>query len=111
MLDRRISKDEYLEKLWEMQESGRTTVDELRKAMGSDFETGMIEDLDDEGLALLDHAGGAIALTDTGWERARHIIRAHRIGERLVRVVFRFRPDRSAISARTPYCSWRSSCR
>ena len=88
MLDRHISKDEYLEKLWEMQESGQTTVDALRKAMGSDFETAMIEDLDDEGLALMDHAGGAIALTDTGWERARHIIRAHRIGERLLYDVF-----------------------
>jgi DtxR family transcriptional regulator, Mn-dependent transcriptional regulator len=88
MLDRRISKDEYLEKLWEMQESGRSTVDELRVAMGDDFETGMVDDLDGEGLVVLDETGAAITLTDMGRGQARRIIRAHRIGDRPLYDVF-----------------------
>jgi DtxR family Mn-dependent transcriptional regulator len=84
----RREKEEYLEKLWEMSEQGQEPVEQLRKAMESDFDTRMIEDLVREDLVELTKGKQKIALTEKGKNHARKIIRAHRIGERLLYDIF-----------------------
>ena len=88
MAGNHISKEEYLEKLWEMQEEDHTGIDELRRSLDLDYERATVDKLVAEELAVVDDNDGKIELTDRGRTRARQIIRAHRIGERLLYDVF-----------------------
>jgi DtxR family transcriptional regulator, Mn-dependent transcriptional regulator len=74
--------DEILERLWSMKEAGRDTVAELRTMRGEQFDPADLDDLVKGGLALQD--GGRVGLTPTGAARAEKLIRAHRLGERLI---------------------------
>ncbi|GFK92304.1 magnetosome protein Mad30 [Fundidesulfovibrio magnetotacticus] len=82
------AQDECLEKLWIMCEKGEDDLDTFVRMMGSDYIEGMLSDLQAAGLASITQSGRRISLTKSGSERAKHIIRAHRIGERLLYDVF-----------------------
>ncbi|CAM2057504.1 DtxR family transcriptional regulator, Mn-dependent transcriptional regulator [Desulfovibrionales bacterium] len=86
-------KDECLEKIWVLQERGKDDLDSLAELPGKkyniDNDAALLAELCAEGLTTLSEKGKHIALTKAGSERARHIIRAHRIGERLLFDVFR----------------------
>ncbi len=81
-------KEEYLEILWEMKEQGRTNIEELSERINGEFETRMVDELVIDGLVDCDEKDRNICLTQDGIERARQIIRGHRIGERLLYDVF-----------------------
>lgn len=80
--------DEYLERLWCMKERGESSVGSLESAMEGDFETHMVDELLMDGMVELDQSCGSIKLTVQGEDKARRIIRAHRVGERLLYDVF-----------------------
>ncbi len=82
------TKEEYLERLWEMKEKGQVSVHDLEEAMASDFDRKFIEELSMEGLVVFTDEERNIALSVDGESQARRIIRAHRIGERLLFDVF-----------------------
>lgn len=82
------TKEEYLERLWEMKEKGQVSVHDLEEAMSSDFDRKFIEELSMEGLVVFTDKERNIALSVDGESQARRIIRAHRIGERLLFDVF-----------------------
>lgn len=85
-LDRR--KDEYLERLWVLRERGNTDLGSLAEGMGDDFDPDLLAEMAAEGLVEMHLRDNAIALSGKGNERARRIIRAHRIGELLLSDVF-----------------------
>ncbi len=74
--------DEILERLWSMKENGRETLGELREMLGSIYDAGELEALVSEG--LVHREDDLVSLTPTGTERARRLVRAHRLGERLI---------------------------
>jgi len=88
MNNKRKEQEEYLEKLWEMSEQGQDPIEDLKKAMGDNFDARLIDDLILEGLVALNEENRSISLTEKGSNRARKIIRAHRIGERLLYDIF-----------------------
>nr|ASQ41180.1 magnetosome protein Mad30 [Candidatus Magnetananas rongchenensis] len=81
-------KDEYLERLWVMEESGQDTVEELKRTMGSYFDNEKLEGIANEKLVTLSESGTKVVLTKNGRKLSRQIIRAHRIGERLLYDVY-----------------------
>jgi DtxR family Mn-dependent transcriptional regulator len=74
--------DEILERLWTMKESGRETIEELREILGELFDEGELEGLVRDGFVRRERE--LVSLTDAGLERARRLVRAHRLGERLI---------------------------
>ncbi|MBU0698618.1 MAG: metal-dependent transcriptional regulator [Proteobacteria bacterium] len=88
MYNKRREKEEYLEKLWEMKELGQAGMHDLRLAMDGNFEGEVIGEMTREGLVEVNGENQIIALTEKGETQARKIIRAHRIGERLLYDVF-----------------------
>ncbi len=88
MINRRREKEEHLERLWEMKENGLESVNDLEEAENVDFDKRVIEDLVVEGLVDVSEETAKIVLTESGKGQARRIIRAHRIGERLIYDVF-----------------------
>ena len=88
MMNKGHTKEEYLERLWEMKEKEQVSVRDLEASMASDFDPKFIEELAMEGLVVFNDGERYIALTAEGETQARQIIRAHRIGERLLFDVF-----------------------
>ena len=88
MINKRREKEEYLEKLWEMQEFGQAGMHDLQLAMDGNFAGEMIAEMAREGLVEVNGENRVITLTEKGATQARRIIRAHRIGERLLYDVF-----------------------
>ncbi|MHB8764229.1 MAG: metal-dependent transcriptional regulator [Deferrisomatales bacterium] len=78
------TKDEHLERLWYMKERGTDTLDDLRRGTGGEFDPAALRDLEADGLARVDDQRVRVALTPAGETEARRIVRAHRIGERLI---------------------------
>ncbi len=74
--------DELLERLWSMRETGRDTVEELRVLRGDRFDPADLDLLVADGLAKKE--GDRVGLTPAGVPRAEKLIRAHRLGERLI---------------------------
>ena len=85
--DKRV-KEEHLESLWELKENGQDTVDDLERIMNGTYNTLVIEDLVLDALVEWNPGTGKISLAEGGEDQARIIIRAHRIGERLIYDVF-----------------------
>jgi len=79
-----LEKDEYLEALWCMQESGRSSLEELKNEVEGDLNAEALEMLFSEDMACLSDDKTAITLTERGAAYARRIIRAHRLAERLM---------------------------
>jgi DtxR family Mn-dependent transcriptional regulator len=88
MEDRKKEKEEYLEKLWEMKERDLDSLDDLAAALNGSYDGPVVEQLASENLAVLSKGDNRVALTDKGEGQARRVIRAHRIGERLIYDVF-----------------------
>ncbi|MEI8011533.1 MAG: metal-dependent transcriptional regulator [Candidatus Omnitrophota bacterium] len=76
--------DEHLEQLWYMKEQQIITVDFMKKALKQAFDPKIVDALSAAGLVVLGPEASAIRLTDTGEARARQLIRAHRLAERLI---------------------------
>jgi DtxR family Mn-dependent transcriptional regulator len=75
-------RDEMLEGLWQLRERGRSVVSELRRTLAGRFSDDELARLAADGLVVI--AADAITLTPRGSAHAGRLIRAHRIGERLI---------------------------
>ncbi|MBF0466669.1 MAG: metal-dependent transcriptional regulator [Nitrospirae bacterium] len=84
--------DEYLESLWYINEKGQGAVSDICEhtvgGLSEDTHGGLseevIEKLVSDNLVEIDDSSKIIGLTPKGLERARHIVRAHRLAERLL---------------------------
>jgi len=83
-MENKREKDEYLENLWYMKESGKNTLDDLRDAMDGQFDAETVEELLLDGLVKIPEGDNKIILTETGQQQGRKIVRAHRLAERLL---------------------------
>ena len=88
MINGKREKEEYLEALWELKENGQDSIDDLKTILNTNYDLLAVEGLELEGLAVLRDENRRISLTESGGDQARKIIRAHRIGERLIYDVF-----------------------
>jgi DtxR family Mn-dependent transcriptional regulator len=78
--------DEILELLWTLRESGRNTRDDLLHATAEESPEALIEELQASG--QIEVSGEEIRMTRCGEERARGIIRRHRLAEVLLHNLF-----------------------
>ncbi|MBF0396281.1 MAG: metal-dependent transcriptional regulator [Desulfobacterales bacterium] len=81
-------KEEYLECLWGMKEQKSISMDCFKNNINQKFDEKILDDLVSDGFANILNQGKDVVLTENGEARAREIIRAHRIGERLLYDVF-----------------------
>lgn len=81
-------KEEHLESLWEMKEKEQDSVEDLESAMNGNCDLLLIKELAMEGLVEFYEEEERVTLTEPGKKQARKVIRAHRIGERLIYDVF-----------------------
>lgn len=88
MNNQQRERDEYLERLWEMKENHTESLDDFKRAVNGDYDPAPIDFLSSEGFVELDEKENRIRLTEAGSDQARRIIRAHRIGERLIFDIF-----------------------
>lgn len=86
--------DEILESIWMLTEAGERTERDriIRGAHSSSVAAGHVERLVDRGFVGVE-ADGTYVLTEKGHERARDIIRRHRLAERLLVDVLSVRED------------------
>jgi DtxR family Mn-dependent transcriptional regulator len=75
-------RDELLECLWQLRERDASTIDELAATLAERFHREDLALMESDGLATV--SGATITLTDEGCIHAERLIRAHRIGERLI---------------------------
>jgi DtxR family Mn-dependent transcriptional regulator len=80
------AQDEILELVWTLREEGRSTRTQLLHRTDEEQPERLIDDLVAAGLLLL--SGDEIRLTNSGEERARVIIRRHRLAEVLLNNLF-----------------------
>lgn len=80
------AQDEILELLWTLRESGRATRQDLVRASEEEAPEALLSELIAAG--LVDSSGEEIRLTRTGEDRARGIIRRHRLAEVLLANLF-----------------------
>jgi DtxR family Mn-dependent transcriptional regulator len=76
------NREEMLERLWQLGERGSVTVEGLRASLKGTFDEADLGHLQREGLVSRENE--ALALTPAGSAHAVRLIRAHRIGERLI---------------------------
>lgn len=88
MSNNKREKDEHLERLWYMKEKEQESMTAFETAMEGDFDSAIVEELLWEELIEVKETKADIKLTSKGEERARKIVRAHRLGERLLYDVF-----------------------
>lgn len=82
-MNNRYEKDEYLEQLWGMKENNITSIEELKNNPHIEYNTQIIQELIEEKIIKADFDKNTVVLTETGKKKARHIMRAHRLAERL----------------------------
>jgi DtxR family Mn-dependent transcriptional regulator len=78
--------DEILELLWTLREDGKTGRGEVLRSTLESAPERLIEEL--QGVGMVEASGEEISLTKSGEERARGIIRRHRLAEVLLRNLF-----------------------
>ena len=78
------SKDEHLERLWYARERGERGLKDYRTFMGRSYSEECMQQLASEGYIFSDEEKGLVEFTGRGEARARQLIRAHRIAERLI---------------------------
>ncbi|MFH1505324.1 MAG: metal-dependent transcriptional regulator [Candidatus Omnitrophota bacterium] len=83
-MNQKTEKDEHMERLWYLKEENNNFLKALKNTMGEDFKEGIIEELINEELMIIDKQEGKILLTEKGENYARKLIRAHRIAESLL---------------------------
>lgn len=81
---RTVQEDEVLERLWHLREEGRSDVGALAAGIGDAYDPAVVADLVREGLVAVTDQGQRIELAAAGEPRAERVIRAHRLGERLI---------------------------
>ena len=81
---RNVEQDEHIEQLWYMKEQKVAAMAFLKKAMENAFDPKIIEELVETGLVDMAADGLTVKLTEAGEVRARQLIRAHRLAERLI---------------------------
>ena len=77
--------DEHMERIWRMEETGGGSLEVLRSHMQEEYDPESVRSLEKQG--YLDIQGDSVRFTDRGRERARRLIRAHRLAELLVKDV------------------------
>ncbi len=83
-MNRKREKDEHIERLYYMKESGADSMATLKSTMNEDYDAVIIDALLSEDMILLNQESDTIALTEKGTDYARQLIRAHRLAERLL---------------------------
>lgn len=83
-MKRKREREEHLEQLWYMKESGKSSLTDLKDAMMDCFNNEIINELENQDMVKIDPATHKITLTASGDEYARKIIRSHRLAERLI---------------------------
>ncbi|MBF0387275.1 MAG: metal-dependent transcriptional regulator [Candidatus Omnitrophica bacterium] len=83
-MTRRVEQDEHIEQLWYMKERGEGSVAFLKRIMKGAFELKDLQELVGRGLVELSPDGATVKLSEAGDARARQLIRAHRLAERLI---------------------------
>lgn len=89
---RRDQIDEILESLWKMKEEGEQTRETLFSYPEVKPDVALLEEMEKEGLVSLNEKN--VSLTEKGEEKAREIVRRHRLAERLFYELFEL-PDKS----------------
>jgi DtxR family Mn-dependent transcriptional regulator len=80
--------DELLELIWMLIEDGEATADNIAGRSEDPLASSLLKDIESLELISIDHYSGKVAFKETGERRAEHIIRRHRIAERLLSEVF-----------------------
>ncbi|VEN73974.1 Magnetosome protein involved in iron transport into magnetosomes Mad30-2 [Candidatus Desulfarcum epimagneticum] len=83
-MEKKIKVDECIENLWNMKEKGQSALNDLKTAMGDEFNSSLIENLLHDGMVMVTDDGVEITLTEDGEACGRRLIRSHRLAERLV---------------------------
>ena len=83
-MKKRKDKDEYLEQLWSMKERDSSSLDELKEHVHAPYDERVLQELIDENIIEVDFSANRVTLTAIGNEKAREVIRAHRLAERLI---------------------------
>jgi DtxR family Mn-dependent transcriptional regulator len=83
-MEKNIKMDECIENLWNMKEKEQTSLDDLKTAMGKEFDSNVLETLLYDNLVITIDDGVGIKLTEEGEKCGRRLIRSHRLAERLV---------------------------
>ena len=78
------ARDEHLERLWYLKEQEKDSLAALKKEAGEEFNPDAVAELEADGLVAVFDEGVRLRLTAAGEQRARNIVRAHRLGERLI---------------------------
>ena len=95
----KTQKEEYLERLWHMAESGEDNVEQIGDILGDGFEMQILRKLQAEAWLALTDEEKKIALTEKGKGEARRLVRAHRLAERLLCDVLGCREETMETSA------------
>jgi DtxR family Mn-dependent transcriptional regulator len=89
--------DEILELLWTLREEGKNSREELLRSTEEESPETLLEELRNGG--QIEIAGDDIRMTRAGEERARGIIRRHRLAEVLLQNLFEIEPQQLESSA------------
>lgn len=84
VMNKKVEQDEYIEQLWYLKERGETSVAFLKRLMKGTFDLKQLQELSCLGLIDLSGDSATVKLTEEGEARARQLIRAHRLAERLI---------------------------
>ncbi|HSH68413.1 MAG TPA: metal-dependent transcriptional regulator [Deferrisomatales bacterium] len=84
----RIQEDEVLERLWHLREDGETKVATLAEHLGAEVDPALLLHLAEGRWIYLWEDDQRVELTARGLPRAQQLIRAHRLGERLIHDAF-----------------------
>lgn len=76
--------DEYIEAVWILRERGGHTAADLRSYFGESFDEKVLANLVEEGMLSQDESSDRVIFTESGENRGRLLIRAHRLAERLL---------------------------
>ncbi len=83
-MNHKMEKDEYIERLYNMKEHRKDSINDLKNAINGNFDVAIIDELLSEDMIDLKQEENKIFLTKKGVNYAQRIIRAHRIAERLI---------------------------
>lgn len=95
-MQKHIQKDEILEQLWYMKENSQTSLECLWHTCDYEFTREALTSLERENLIWIDSESKTVSLTPEGEGKAKQIIRAHRIAERLLVDVLGIERENSA---------------
>lgn len=83
-MNNKTEKDEYLEALWHSNERGGDSLEDFKVNLHREYKSIIVNELVLDGLIKLSGKGHKIDFTQKGEDRARNLIRAHRLAERLL---------------------------